>query len=300
MKSKILLCVVIFIYSLLSNQSIYAKETKEISLTELLNEYSKIMMPADRQSSNAWKEISVALDYGVEIIRRAPDSLEAYFVISSIGPSIGWKNDPRFIIKRKDWDNRRLNNLNIPDETTPEDLIYLRISMFDTTDFTKKGPENPEKRTICLNHLKRMMNECNNKAYAALANVSLLVITDNDYYTEFLKRFPNHLAIPIIKLGIAVDNKGKDNNKAIDEINKLITEYKDLKMPFGWGYEIFCYRNLLLIYTSMKDIEKAKYYYNLIEKNAPDYYSLKDLKAEIDRGGKTFYEVIDELIPPEN
>ena len=295
--NKVYFVLIVLFITLFFYQYSYADESQEISLNQLFIEYNKIMLPSNRSSIDAWKEISVALDYGIEIIKRAPESLEAYCVISSINSSINWKNDPRFIVKRKDWDNKRLNNLNIPDETTPEDIVFLRVSFFDSTDKTKKGPENPQKLNICRSHLEKMMNECNNKNFAALANSCLLFITSKDYFPEFIKRFPNHKTIPIIKLGIAIKNRGENNDTAIIEINKVLNEYKNVMMPEGWTFEMHCYQSLALTYVAMKDFEKAKHYYDLIEKNAPNYHWLNDLKETISRGGKSIDELINEIEP---
>ena len=73
----------------------------------------------------------------------------------------------------------------------------------------------------------------------------------------------------------------KQYEKCIQETNKLIEKYKEIASPFGWKLVMDYYCLIIHCYIEMNDIENAEKYYDLIEKEAPDYYYLHQIKMSL-------------------
>jgi len=274
--------------------------TDEVSVNQLYKESMSILKknyPDDTNSSEKWKDISLATSYAIEIVNRNPRSLEAYLIINSIGPSQEWNNDPEFVKFYLKWRDVILNNLGSTDDNTPEKLIFLRIATFTENSFTSNDHVYENNTKNYFKYLKIMRDECSNKDYAALALVALSYGKNNTYREEFLVKFPDHPAIFLIRFAMLAE-KSYDNKytEYITEVNKLMEQYKTIEMPDGWTFKYDCYSALIRAYCNINEKEKAQKLLVSIEQNFPNYYTLPILKKMINEIGKSREEIINEAI----
>ena len=62
-----------------------------------------------------------------------------------------------------------------------------------------------------------------------------------------------------------------------------IPKYKDCLTPFGWLAIMHAYHTMIVCYVKMNDFENAKKYYDIIEKEAPNYPDLNTIKNFVDQ-----------------
>lgn len=234
---------------------------------------------------------SDAFSYGIEILSTAPDSIEAYhsmFVINnSAFKSYQYKVEEIFM----PLNNKHYPYIDDPNFEEGEKLIYLILYFHGVG--TKSIIEQKERKKKTYEVLKNMKENCKNKNYAALATAMLFLsrkVEDKLFYINyFIENFPNHPAIPDAKLNKILNVYDFDKissdvaqiNECISETNKLIDKYGNINLPEGWNFSIECYGLLIYCYKFINDNNNAKKYYELIEKEAPNYWLLKDLKEAI-------------------
>jgi len=223
------------------------------------------------------------MDYAIEILKKYPESIEAYYILKkSFLFNIIFSRYPKAYEKFEKWYKLLLNspdNLNVLDdpnvymtEKLMVTIFYYRIlygSDSINDDFFRKKHEKS-----LISALENMRKNCNNKSYRALATI-MLFDQNRNYEKKFIKNFPHHSIVPLLKLESAVEfADNKKYKKAIKEIEKLINTYKDVVLPDGWKFEIECYYELIWIYKYLEDFKKIKKYYMLIKEKAPNYINV--------------------------
>ena len=232
-----------------------------------------------------------AFNYGIEILKKMPKSQEAYYSIflinSSAFKSYLYKIDEIFT----PLNNKHYPNIDDPNFEEGEKIIYLIL--YSHGIGTKSIVEQNEHKKKAFEVLNNMQENCKNRDYAALATAMLFLSSKTDdrlnYINFFIKNFSDHPAISDVKFNkilniYDLDKISSDSikiNECILETNKLINEYGNINLPEGWNFSIECYGLLIYCYKFIGDKEKALKYYNLIEKEAPNYWLLKDLKEAI-------------------
>jgi len=295
-KLQILFIIILSIFVTFNN----ANATDEVSVNPIYKEAMKILkkdFPLNTFESEKWKDISVATDYAVEIIKKSPRSLEAYSIINSIGPSQKWNNDNAFKNFYLKWREKILNDPGTPDDDGAEKLIFLRVAIFAESEFTETDYIYEKNRKNYFEYLKKMKNECTNKEYAALALAALSFGKKNTYREEFLNKYSDHPAAFLVQFAM-LGEKTYDNkyDEYLAELNKLMQQYKDTEMPGGWKFEYDCHSAFVWAYCAMNEKEKAQNSLSIIEKNVPNYYSLSILKKMVNRCGKSYEQTINEAI----
>ena len=249
---------------------------------ELYKNISSIMVRGIQYEIKDGK-LDVAMDYAIEILKKYPESIEAYYILKkSFLFNIIFSRYPKAYEKFEKWYKLLLNspdNLNVLDdpnvymtEKLMVTIFYYRIlygSDSINDDFFRKKHEKS-----LISALENMRKNCNNKSYRALATI-MLFDQNRNYEKKFIKNFPHHSIVPLLKLESAVEfADNKKYKKAIKEIEKLINTYKDVVLPDGWKFEIECYYELIWIYKYLEDFKKIKKYYMLIKEKAPNYINV--------------------------
>lgn len=232
-----------------------------------------------------------AFNYGIEILKKMPSSQEAYYSIflinSSAFKSYQHKIGEIFI----PLNNKHYPHIDDPNFEESEKLIYLIL--YSHGIGTKSIAEQTERKKKTFEVLKNIQENCKNRDYAALATAMLFLSNKIDdrlnFINYFIKNFPAHPAISDVKFNkilnvYDLDKISSDSskiNECILETNKLIDEYGNKNLPEGWNFSIECYGLLIYCYKFINNNEKALKYYKLIEKEAPNYWLINDLKETI-------------------
>lgn len=274
MNRLLLLFLCVFILSIPT--IIYANPTNEVSLFK--NFYDMVNNP--KESSNP-----AIIDYSVEIIKNAPDSLESMYVFSLLTRIS--TNDDRINNKYYELKDKYYNDLDNTDVNMPEKLvlIFLLNTGIDINSDNDMA-NNVNKFKESLNKIKDF---CNNKDYAALANILLMFDLEKQelYFKELKTNFPNHKSLPLAELVIinSLYSK-KEYNKCINECEIYVNKYGKILSPFGWKLIMDCYNLMIYNYLALKDYENAIKYFKIIENEAPNYDNIKQLKAKINKYNK--------------
>lgn len=134
----------------------------------------------------------------------------------------------------------------------------------------------------CVESLEKIYKYYHEPNYATLALIALCFGANDKYYNEFINKYPKHVAIPYVFLGMQFKKYLNGEYDAhIKEIKNLMEKYKNIKSPEGWDYALDCSHDLIWTYCKLNDIENAQKYLKLIEEKAPDYYFLENLKSMI-------------------
>ena len=286
MKKKILILIIILLF-LIPKFAVSKDSTDQIELNKLFKSFDKIMYPTVENDLEKWKDLSTAIDYAVEILKINPYSSEAYSVIASFHPGIDFNNDKKALAKYKLLKQKHLKHLNDFDTDLAEKLITMRImycgdpgnynedSMLQNIDFS-------------ITFLKKMKKDCKDKRLASLASAALFK-EEKEGRQEFSKNYPDHPAIPFIKLDIAAGLIAKEEyQKAIDDIKKICEQYKDVYSPEGWNFEIDCYETMIYTYSKKGDYESAQKLLKIVEENAPQHPLLNDMRDYADKNKQEF------------
>lgn len=284
MKIKISVIIIFIIFIIASNSAIGYAETSEVSVNET---YKKMywLFKECTDESYVINYGTDSLNYGVEILTKAPNSLEAYltiFFINDIFDRCDYKDiNNKFYYKIKD---KHLQNFDNPDFEPGEKIIFL--TLYSGGVDVKLGQEKKENQLKVMNILNTMKENCVNKDYAALANAMLFLTINKEKRMEsikfFLDNFPAHPAIPTVKLIYITYLYDNEPQKCIDEINNLKNQYGKIKMPNGWNFSSDCHEEIVRCYINLKDYNNAIKYYDLIKNEAPNAWNLNNMKKYID------------------
>lgn len=215
------------------------------------------------------------MNYSVEIMKKAPESSQAAATtLTYLLPLSQINYDAQKIYEN--YYNKFMNNFENTDINleTAEKLFFLMTHLGHIAFSNKETEEIGEKKwKICKNVLKKIKNECKNNSYRALATLILASVENKvDYLFEFIEKYPNHPIISTVKLSIitAKYDFRTEKRKYIDEIIKLMSEYKDVIDASGYTFEINCYEALAGAYLNINDKITAQKYIDIIKTKTPD------------------------------
>lgn len=253
----------IFLFFYLGIYGAYANgfETQEATIKQVILEFKKIV----NKQSEIDKKGLWAFNYAVQILKFAPESIEAFQMIPLVhrlNSSIEIRN--------------KIDKFNLIDKITQENVDSTPIEIILSCIFPKKDlDDGMEKYFINLKKLSR-----SDSKYGALALYILMIDKEHikEYYEEFKKRFPQSNGIPCVELlYLSTYFDSKNYDLAISKAAELIEKYKNINsdleiitLPFN-EFIFFCY-------IQKKDKENARKYYELIKLEMPDYYELKELE----------------------
>jgi hypothetical protein len=243
-----------------------AEISTEGTVSVAFERFKDIMYPIDKKSDSKIRNLDIAMDYAVEILKTKPDSICSYYVLMTYYPIASNEIAIEKYMKLK---NKFYNLLTKPNEDTAEKLFFLILAVSHDDEFISSININAINSEKYFNGILKIKNECVNSNYRALAALASI------RYTEDLKIFtlnyPNHGAIPFIKLMLydAKIAKNKNDKKNIEEILKLSEQYKELKLIDGKYYWTACYDIIGRAFYSIGDYVSAKKYMLLIKEKAP-------------------------------
>ncbi len=275
-----------------------ANESNEVIANKMYNNIRQFLIPSDKDYENGtiFTKVDIAMDYAVEILKKIPYSCEAHNTLAFFRTGVSYSNG-NALNKYLDMKKKYINSLDDLETDIAEKLLFMAILQSSNPGTSSLSGESLKKEhDIAVKGLIKIKDECENKDYAALATKILFYEKGLDYEYEFLNKFPDHPAIPFVKLGIAANFicVEKDYDKGIDEINKLLEKYGNFVTPDGWKFEIACYEVLTLAYAWKKEPENAKKYYDIIKQTVPDYPNLSSIANQIE--GVSGKKAIEQLI----
>lgn len=210
-------------------------------------------------------DLCALLDYSVEIVKRKPWSLEAFMVLDILSWRLVGSNKA---VEKKCSDWLAENSLRTDEASLPYDLVYTH--------------------TISRGYaLEDFYKSCSNQKFRALALASMrrdYVFLNFNCFETFIKDFPDHPAIPYVKILNAVQigtNGGRDSAEVA--LADIAQKYKGFEMPDGWPIELVCYNHLAIISIDKRDFTAAKMYIDMIRKIEPEHESLRYLESELKR-----------------
>jgi len=272
--------LIITLWLILLNFSIVLAQVEvKNEANELYKKISSIMVRGIKYEIKDGK-LDIAMDYALEILKKYPESLETYYILKvSFNFNIRFSDYPKAYEKLKTWYKLVLENydnsniLDDPNVYMPEKLIVTEFFyhiLFGPIDINNDFFRKKHEKSLLLT-LENMRKYCKDKSYRALAMI-MLFSQNRNYKKKFIKIFPQHSIVPLLKLESAVEfADNKNYKKAIKEIEKLINTYKDVVLPDGWKFEIECYERLVWAYRCIDDYKNVKKYYMLIMEKVPDY-----------------------------
>ncbi len=278
MKKIVLILFIVLIYA----TPVYSKNTGEINIDESFKNFYSIVIPKTNDSIIDFLSINsnVAIDYSVEILRAKPFSMEAFYVIYFL-PRVfnGKKFDEKFVLLK----DNHIQNIDDLNYETHEKIVFLLMLLSNSS--AKSYEENNSNVELAKRVLNNMKSMCENKNYAALANIVLFF--DKHEKTNNLKffkeNFTNHPAIPIVELELQSFNYANDIQTCIDELNKLMAKYDNIVTPMGYKIKIEYLNSLTYCYLKIGDYENANKCIDLIKKYAPEYRNLKNLLDNLNK-----------------
>ncbi len=267
---------------LFSQNFSFAADTDDIELDYLYKRCNEIKFKlSDRDTSfESAVEIPVLMDYTVEIIKRNP--VLAYDAVMSF--SIRPHAIKEAYEKYQKLKEKYLNNLDDPDTDAAEKLFFMLITLLYPGEFEYDNSQsvNP-KCELCIEGLKKMKDNVTNKDYAALA--TLVLANERGYentLNEFLEKYPDHPAVPQVKLNIASGyGLTEEYDKCIVKTEELLKQYGNINEPCGWTFDVTCYEVLCFCYIEKGDKTTAKKYFDLIKQKAPLDPQINYLKREL-------------------
>ena len=286
--SGILTILIIFLLSNISYA--HAQDTVEASVTETYNrslELFSYLNSIDRPMED--NKLAVELiDYGVELVKKAPRSFETYtFIIrfenSNFSGSLEYLEK---IDKLKETYLKEIDNF----ENNLSEKFILMLAILNSylmnNSYRWSWPEkelNDKHQDLAINALKKL-SDYKDKDYAILATLSFLGLKNTETQDEIIAKFPDHPFIPLIKLSKTDSLFFNGNyNELIEFAIKLSKEYKGIKMPEGYGFELECYEAVCSACLAQKDFDNAEKYLKLIEKASPDSRIAKAARKRYER-----------------
>lgn len=273
----LLIVLIILLYPLL----VFAQSSQEININTLYKKAYSIVyerLDVTNLPNVDNKKAPDAINCILEIYKRKPDSLEAYYSTFLLKYII----EARLSEKYEEMKDKHLANLNDPNFETGEKLIFLWLIASQWMHNIKLDG-SIDKETI-NNVLVNIRDNCKNKNYSVLAasmlsDVPLLALENLKNIIEIA---PEHPAVPYVMAEIiSIENKN-DPQKCIQEIQTLINKFGNIETPCGWRMVYEYYFFIAYVYIDIKDYENAEKYYEIIKKEAPDFCDLVCLKTALD------------------
>lgn len=230
----------------------------------------QITNPSINKEDFIYQNSHYAIQNTFEILKRSPASLEAYLSLIAIkNEDFSFNNEAIKIYKQ--YKNEYFQNLDNVNKDYAEKLFFIKLYLlFDGNVINAFPNENYEKNKIkCISALEKFKIDCEDKNYSALATIILFLLDhkkEKGYDTYFINTFPNHIAIPFIKLEVLASKASKGNyDECINETLKLINEFGEIIVPYGYKFKADCYDLIISCYLAQNDYNNAKQYFNLYE-----------------------------------
>ncbi len=282
----------ILIIFLLSNISCaHAQDTVETSVTDTYNKSFELLryLYSDERPMEDNKLVVDLIDYGVELVKKAPRSFETYTFVIRFDNS-RFKGSFEYLEKIDKLKETYLKEIdNFENNLSEKFILMLSIlnSYIMNNTYRRSWPEkelNSQHYDLAINALKKL-SEYKDKDYAILAQICLIPgLGDTKAQDEIIAKFPDHPFIPLIKLS-KTDSLFFNGNydELIEFVIKLSKEYKGIKMPEGYGFELECYEAACSACLAQKDFDNAEKYLKLIEEAAPDSRIAKAARKRYER-----------------
>lgn len=265
---------------------VYAKSTEENEINTLYKTVKSIIYDRIDLSNRPdvdEKKAETAINCITEIYKRKPDSIEAYccaFYLLRFIPVEPLKD------KYNALKGKHLTNLDDPDFETGEKLIFLYLMAAPSTWSDHSNINGKNYDQVINDCMYKIRNDCKNKNYSVLAaaELSIVPLLAIENRKKIIEIMPNHPAIPYVMGEIIPLEFEDDNEKCIQELQKLVDKYGNIETPNGWRMAMEYYYLIGFAYSNMKNYKNAKKYYKKIMNEAPDYWDLRCLKQEIAEG----------------
>lgn len=280
---KIINAILIFIIlsiSLLLSTYAHAYSKKDDYINQLYKNYDLIVNTHEEVDTICYDNAHIAFDYSIEILKVAPGSIHAYFVLTDI-PNFEINEE----LKNKYYQlrNKYFSQLDDVDNDLAEKLILIGFTLSCVEFVTGEQLKSDVK--ICNAALIKIKDECKDENYAALALTILFrnEVKAGEYIDDFLKKYPNHPAIPFVELAkISLYWVNQQYQNCIEETSKWCIKYKELYKPEDCKAVTNGYNLIVLCYIDMNDPENAQKYYDMIANEYPNYSTLYSLKQQIE------------------
>jgi len=266
--------LLIFTLFIIFNFSIVSAQTIENSITLKLKELTLIT------SSQKAEKIDTAIDHAIQIFNYNPSSIESYYALF-------WLLQitcPQNMVDK----SNSLKRLYYPSITNfssnqAEKIVLILLLGSGVECDNLNSAEQSFNKSIEM--LKKAQLSCNDDKFIPLLKFLLTFdkVNGTQYTIDFKKNYPNHPWIPFADLILVGDllNK-KEYQRCINDSTKLIEKYNDLKTPYGWKLIVDYYNLLVLCYLDLRDFNNVNKYINLIKKEAPNYYQLKNIEQMVE------------------
>jgi len=264
----------------------YAQTTDELNINDLLKKNYKIASENDVQNM-----LSI-IDYSIEILKKEPNSIASYYTVGCVASVCFYRNNNEIKPKFNELYDKYFLSLNDITSDTVEKIILSEILFlgYSVNEMTDEEIENSHQ--IGKKALQNFKDNCIDKDYAALATMFLLTGLPHNEIAElcknFIETYPMHKAIPLIEAKMIMEiyffpTETRDYVKFIEENKKLIEKYKVIDSPFG-NYKLVVdnYAFIVRAYLRLGNINEAKNYLELVKKEAPNYYELKEIESEVE------------------
>lgn len=259
------------------NLAFSAEISTEGTVSVAFERFKDIMYPSDKTSDSGIRNLDVAMDYAVEILKTNPSSIEPFHVIRA---NYNIESNEVAFNKYLKLRSKFYNDLDNPNTDTAEKLFFLILAKYHDCEYTGEKLFRENKKKYIKGILK-IRDECKNSHYKALATI--FPVRDLGEYVIFLKEFPSHPAIPFMKIYHYDDLiYNMKHDEAIKELLKASKKYKNLKDINGKEYWITCYELLVRAFFRKGDYINATKYLMIIKEKAPEYYNEKDYKEILD------------------
>jgi len=269
------LTILIIMVLVLMPFKLNAQTTNDISINKLFIDFDSIIFNKQTESYDK------CIDNALIILKTAPKSLESYYVMSMLDNIIQTDKTIEKIEKIKEKYYSDISNI----ETDTVEKLILLVFLANGIG-AQSYDEKINNQKITIEWLNKVKVTCSNKDFAALATVLLFFDKENGYNNTiyFKENFPKHPFIPLVCLDIIAEHSIKgEYDQAIKEIEELTEKYKDIITPYRCKLKFEYYALISINYMLLGDINNAKKYVELIEKEEPNFHSLKSLKNKISK-----------------
>lgn len=260
MKEKIIL-ILFFILILTGHAN--AQETSEVSTSALIKDVFSITAGADSE------KMDVAVDYSIEILKRNPWSIEAHNTITMLRLFNITKK-----VEKKYYQLKEKYFSTIDDLSTDTAEKLMLLSLWGSAIDVSSPEEAKNNLNRIIEILKKNKEIISDKKCSSLIIIMLLYDRENmlSYLNEFLEKYPDHPAIPIVELNKLTILNRKNPKKCIEEIENWQKKYANIISPLGWKLNVSGYTALLDCYFELNDMENLKKYVEILNDISPNFF----------------------------
>lgn len=269
---NLILLFTIFIHAF--NLNIATAQTIENSISAKLNELTLIC------STNNTEKFDEAIDYAIQIFNHNPSSIESYYALYWLLQITCTQNVHNKFNSLKQQYYSSISNFS---SNQAEKIVIILLLGSGIECESLIDVEKSFNKSIEM--FKNAQLTCKNDNFIAFLKFLLTFdkINGIKYTIDFKNNYPNHPWIPfadLILVGDLIDKK--EYHRCINDSTKLIEKYNDLKTPYGWKLIVDYYNLIVLCYLDLRDYDNVNKYINLIKKEAPNYYQLKNIEHTLE------------------